>query len=58
MSKRKGFLDFLFSGHITGIHIAASQNMTEVFPAQMFHQMVVIENDIVKSMSLRNHEKR
>lgn len=32
LSKRKGFLDFLFSSHITGIHIAASQNMAKIFP--------------------------
>ena len=40
------------------VHISAGENVAEIFPAQMLHQMIVIQHCIRKSISLRRHEKR
>ena len=50
--------DLRLALHISHVHISAGENVTEIFPAQMLHQMIVIQHRIRKSISLRRHEKR
>ncbi len=50
-----GFLNFGFTHNIAHIAVASGENVTEVFPAKMFHQVVIVENDILKPVSRSSH---
>ena len=49
---------FRFAVDITDIAISAGKDVAEIFPFEMFHQMVIVEKDIFKSISFRGHQKR
>src|SRR5699024_3303211 len=57
-SKLVSLLQFRLAIDITDITISAGKNVAEIFPFEMFHQMVVVEKDIFKSISFRGHQKR
>lgn len=54
-SKLVSLLQFRLAIDITDITISAGKNVAEIFPFEMFHQMVVVEKDIFKSISFRSH---
>lgn len=52
-----GLPDFGFSFDIANVHISARQHMTQFFPPQMLHQMVIVKDSVIKAISFRCHQK-
>ena len=50
-------LDFRFAIDVAHVHVPAGENMAEVFPAQMLHQMVIIVQHILESMTFGGHQQ-
>ena len=56
-AKLIGLLEFRFAFDVTHIHIASGQNMAKVFPMQVFHQVIIIEDGIIKVVTFSRHQK-
>ena len=52
-----GLLKFWFPCNIAHITIATCKNMAEIFPFQMFHQIVIIGQNILKTVPFSRHQK-
>ena len=46
-----GLPDFGFSFDIANVHISARQHMTQFFPPQMLHQMVIVKDSVIKAIA-------
>ena len=51
-------LQFRLSGNVSRIHIAAGQNMAQIGPVQVLHQVLIIGQYISKPMALGRHQQR
>ena len=56
-SKLIGLLKFGFSRNVTYISVVSSENMAEIFPFQMFHQVVIIGQNIIRTIPFGRHKK-
>ena len=57
-SEVKGLLNLWFAFDVSNVPVSSGQYVAQILPPQVFHQMVVIENDIIKAVSFRCHQKR
>ena len=57
-AKLIGLLEFRFAFDVTHIHITSGQNMTKVFPMQVFHQVIIIEDGIIKAVTFSSRANR
>lgn len=50
-----GLLKFRLAFDITYIHVSSCQNMTEVFPSEMFHKMIIVKYGVSKTIAFCRH---
>ena len=52
-----GLLELGFAVNVAGVHVAAGENVAKIFPAQVFHEVVVILDDVIEPMAFGRHEQ-